>query len=573
MRLAQAILPDGSRSQIGDLRYALRERGAFADVAEMWRALDEWIGQNEERVGTSTISANEHLSRIGFPISQAIARKSDKAILTQFFHSAEIFNESLPSAPALIERLRIWAHHQDRGLSWRFVEVLRDPALSTMLEPIVYGWAEGWDGDIVTDRGLKRLNVQLAVDIDAPDAWWVVSAPRGAESDIVEGETTGGEFAALLTPDEYSAFFESEGLPPVRSEDVRRGFQAVGEVYEAHFKPFDFCVMREDADAGGWISVESVEAFEEHLLVVSPTMLISAERLLNGAADSGWRKMESRMAHEVLPGFTIYFGVVFSDETKLMAVLDEVPSSTARSFKGSQRARPRFIEGLPLHRLIDRSTYLAGGEPDLVIPVTEGDREVEVTLDGDRHQTFRASIFPIPLSRFGPYAVGTHTVEADGVCLAFTTMSSAGAEYVPPGVGELGWQDGQLSTGSPHQISGGWMGEEEDPGLVLLQRNALESWLIQNDGSVRRFVEPEPPAHPLSLPFKYFEIRRDSGAWLLQRRYSGWIVHRLSPGEPNMTRLNRKAQNIWDHVSGSVKTNDRLWWRFAIAAWEVSHGR
>ena len=80
------------------------------------------------------------------------------------------------------------------------------------------------------------------------------------------------------------------------------------------------------------------------------------------------------------------------------------------------------------------------------LPVGAEARDVKVVLDGDRSQVFRASMFPIPFCRFGPYAEGDHTIEADGETLTFVVRPGSGGAYEPPGVGGLSWQSGELVT-------------------------------------------------------------------------------------------------------------------------------
>ena len=74
-----------------------------------------------------------------------------------------------------------------------------------------------------------------------------------------------------------------------------------------------------------------------------------------------------------------------------------LPASLAANIRLGTTARPRLINGLPLHRNLSRNTYLAGGEPDLELPVGAEARDVEVKLDEDRQPDLPRLHFPDPL--------------------------------------------------------------------------------------------------------------------------------------------------------------------------------
>jgi hypothetical protein len=70
----------------------------------------------------------------------------------------------------------------------------------------------------------------------------------------------------------------------------------------------------------------------------------------------------------------------------------------------------------------------------------------------------------------------------------------------------------------------------------------------------------------------YFELRKDRGAWLLQKRSRGWQVTRLQPAEPAFRALGPEDRRIWSEAGPSVRTSDGLWPLY-VAAWERANGR
>ena len=91
LRLAQALVPGADELVVDQIRLVLRD-GAFIPVVNMWRDLHEWLGERAGAAGISTIRDHPELTRIGFPLSQALIRRSDRAALTRFFEALDIRN-------------------------------------------------------------------------------------------------------------------------------------------------------------------------------------------------------------------------------------------------------------------------------------------------------------------------------------------------------------------------------------------------------------------------------------------------------------------------------------------------
>ena len=573
IRLSRALLPDGSDAEIEALRLCLRERGAFTDVAGMWQRVHRWMEDQGGRFGTSTIPENPERSRIGYPLSQALIRRSDRAALTRFFDRMQLLRSGVPSPETLLALLKVWTHHRGQGFSHRFVEVLDDPDVQDYLRPLVHELAVAWDGKVITAEGLRRLEFRIAIDLDRASAWWVIPSVDDVPGDILKGTTGGGDFTVLITPDPYSSMFEAEGLPPVTPDSLRDGLTAQGSLGVAEFHPAQFLVLADSADAGGWVSVDAIQAYEEHVFVAAPDVCLMVERALKVAADSGWKRMSDQIAGETLDGYSIYYGVVFSDRDSLEQAMRLLPASLAANVRLGTTARPRLINGLPLHRNLSRNTYLAGGEPDLELPVGAEARDVKVVMDGDRSQVFRASVFPIPFCRFGPYEEGDHTIEADGETLTFVVRRGSGGAYEPPGVGGLSWQDGELvQSDDPGDVLGALTEELEEADPVLVRRGAIENWLVDRTGRVTRLEESAMPTFAPCVPFMYFEVRCNRGAWLLQKRARSWDVVRLQPAEPAFQALGPVDRRVWSEAVGSVRSSDRLW-QLYVSAWERANGR
>lgn len=567
-RLARALLPDGADDEVEGLRLVLRQQGSL-DLTALWQGFDAWLSEQAGAFGTSTIREDPDLRRIGYPLSQTLVRRSDRAVLTRFFDRMNLKRAGVPGPDALLSLLKVWTHRRSRGFSERFVEALDDPAMHLYLKPLIHGLAVAWDGKVVTAEGLRRLEIRLAIDLDQGEAWWVVPAVSDLPGDIVEGRVAGAPFTALLTPDDHSSLYASDGLPPVTPAALQSGFSARGSSCVAEYQPSKFLAFIESAHAGGWMSVDALQAYEEHVVAVTTDLAPAVEQALRTAADTGWRKVTDAIADNILSGYAIYFRVTFSDRDALAAAIRKLPGAAAGQIRLGTTVRPRLINGLPLFKNLSRNTYLAGGEPDLELPVGAEPRTVDVVLDGSPPQGLRASMFPFPFARLGPYEPGTHTIEADGETLSFVVIPGPDADWNPPGIGSLAWVDDQLGevTGAADVCGAISAVPDSTHERILARRGALENWILDHRGHVTELPEPPAPTCLGHASFMCFDVSRDRGAWLLQRRTTGWQAIRLRVAEPAFRELTEADRRVGLTAAHSVRLNDPIW-KLYVAAWE-----
>jgi hypothetical protein len=578
IRLARALLPDAQDAEVADLRTVLRDRHAFVAVATMWKQLNDWLTERAGASGISTIRQDTEWTRIGYPLSQTLVRRSDRSALTRFFARLNLKPEGLPGPDSLMNMLRLWAGHRGHGLSDRFVDSLSDGALIGYLTPLIHELAKAWDGKIVTPEGLRRLELRLAVDLDEGKAWWVIPSLPDIPNDLLTGTSDGQKFEALIALDPNSSMYHAQGLPHVTAAALTFGVSARGERSFAEYQASKVVVLADTADAGGWMSVDAVRPYEEHVFIATSEVAAAVGRALDAAADAGWRQLPPQTAARLVgAGYVIFGQVVFSAPDRLDAAIATLPGGVATSLRLGTTARPRLINGLPLLRSLTRNLYLTGGEPDLVLPVGAEPRDVTVTLDGMADR-LRASIFPFPFRRFGPYEEGPHTVEADDEKLTFVTAPSTGDDRIPDVVGSLGWCAGTLcESRTDATVCGAVTASERVERPVLAKRGSSETWIIAATGQMTQLAEPAAPIFLAELNFPLFEVDRDRGAWLAQKRAAGWTVTRMSPLEPAFRGLTADDRLLWDELAAAVASNDRLWAMYCDAwycdAWERLRGR
>ncbi|HJP78057.1 MAG TPA: hypothetical protein VJ914_27540, partial [Pseudonocardiaceae bacterium] len=576
-RLACTLLPDATGEVIENRAViALRNAGAFLDVAEMWEQLDHWLREQNGAFGISTVQAGAgNESRIGYPLSQTLVRRSDRAALTHIFDALHLRSAGVPGPDALLDMLRVWAQHRGHGLTDRFVESLHDTDLLPILGPLLHHLATAWDGKIITADGLRRLNLRLVIDLDDLDAWWVIPAVSDITCDLLEGTSDAQPFEALITSDPCSTMYRDEGMPPVRGPDLASGLVARGEQCVAEFQSAKVLVLAGNADANGWMSVGAIQPFEEHVLVVADDVTPEVSHALRSAADAGWRALEPPLAARLLGnGFTIFTRVAFSDQSRLDAALTAMPGTVAAGLRRGATVRPRLINGLPIMRSLAPNVYLAGGEPDLILPVGAEPRDVMVSLDS-RPQRFQASLFPVPFSVLGGgFDPGAHTVEADGETMTFLVKRGSIDDRKLQEYGSIGWIDGTLhdTATDAAEICGALMPDTTIEHPALARRGSSMSVLIGADGRTTEINDPPPPAGLADLTFSFFELPPTTAVWLAQKRATGWSLTQLRSQDPAFRGLSDADRALWRHLHAEVRSTNPLWLLYGCA-WEQYRAR
>lgn len=575
LRLAQVLLPCAEAANVDATRLTLRG-GAFIAVAEMWQDLDRWLDERGGAAGISTIRDHPELTRIGFPLSQALVRRSDRAALTRFFDALEISQFGVPSSDALLEYLRIWAA-RPRDLSDTFRRALADDTLRPLLQPLVTGLANTWDGRVITTEGLTHLDIAVVLDLERWAARWAIRGP-GPVNDTLVGTIAGIPVEIAIARDPYSSLFRTSGAPVVSSQALRDGVRLRGATCVAELAPVRILVLGEDADAGGWLSTRSIVPFREHVIAASADLAADVERVLQRAAKSGWSR--ARPAERpLLAGYVLFLDVIFDDPGRLDEALAAFPGLPSAAIRPDWATRARLVNGLPLARPLSRDCYLAGGEPDLLLPVGDQPRFVNAALDGaEQAPPFRASGFPIELRRFGPLSSGSHVIEADRDILRFTLLRTNPADH-PAGTAELGWDNqGEIRGGLAQPMVCGAAVEGRDAAEPLLvRRGPGRAWLIHNDGHCSAVIEPPPATGPLSqvngFSGYYFELAPPrSATWLAEHRGDRWKVRDIHRQAPEFTPLDEGSRSVWSAVAQHGPDGDPLWHLY-LRAWGRSCGR
>jgi hypothetical protein len=561
LRLAQVLMPDADSSAIDSLRTDLAGGDAFLDVVEMWRGLDSWIQMQDGQFGSSTIRDHPHLRRIGYPLSQALVRQSDRTALTRFFHALDFAPGSAPGAAVLLRALDVWTSAAHNRLSESFMHALADTDIRLLLGAVVEAHAQAWDGRVLTPDGKQRIAMLLSLDRDAWQLRWLFPVPPdGPEALTVFSPD--GERGVSLSAKRGFDYYVAQDVPAVQAELVFSGVRFRGSEFTAEFSPSPVLFFRPDPQTGAWSSVAGMVPFEEHLVAISSSYVTDFQNVLREAAAEGWRPIPQR-GEVLLAGYALFEHVRFADGQALELVLSRMPGLRRIGVAPAVIPRARLVRGLPVAATISATHYLLGGEPDLLLPSGPDPRPATVTLDGLR-EDLQANGFPLELRRF-VHDLGRHIVDADGQELVFTTLEGSPDPAQPPGTATLGWTSEMELSGSQGQlvVTGALVAHYADRPSVLARRGRAESWLLLDGGRAESVLQPASPRFLASIDIEIhsprFEISPPANArWLAQRRDARWRLTEIGPASPKEYDLDIDVLTAWKRASGDAK-GEELW--------------
>ncbi|UGS35340.1 hypothetical protein [Capillimicrobium parvum] len=479
----------------------------------LWETLTWWLDVHlGGALGLSTIVEDKHYTHIGYPISQTLFRSADSLKLDDFFRWIALRPGEALDEDVLAAHFRAWA--PGRGLSAGALRMVSEEQFGATIARILGGFARTWDGTASRAGNERRAVLRVVISAYPRVSVSLMAEQPDGFPTRLQGPFAGRTVTAMAQDGVFTLSGSVEGRMLLRglvlgSGDARLVL-AGGEVH----------VLQLDPELGGWATTSSIEPGVRHWLLVSPSQSDDVLAQIGRCAQE--RGVETD-APGALRGWTIVRNVVFDDAAALSGVLS--------SQRPTNRHRLTLRGGLPLRAT---SSYLAGGAPDLWLPVAPNDEPaLTPLLDGDRldvrgEQVRLADVIDASDS-------STHVVSWAGTTRRFTTVASAVRSPPPTQVPAHGVQvdtDGKVTAHEPPTIDPsldvriqGAVVEgpavRPRPAPVLLHRGAQRAWLLGcHPGQVDEVQPPRTPAWltRAGLTDRLYEARAAFDvAWLVQR--------------------------------------------------------
>lgn len=556
---------------------------AYRDtVSPLWRELDEWIKEGRGDRGYSTITTDPHHSHIGYPISQALLRESDRQVLSKFFLISGVGLENAAGLTdrELVRRLQLWTSSNDRGLSARLLKEVRssDPGSEdpehSLAGKLLGQLAGQWDGRLHEPERRLTTALRLRLGDDASRLEWTADAVSAVDAEVMRGPEGA---RCSVTIDYGDVYVGLEELAPT-SEQLAHGLTLEGRRLVMAWPGREVVLFRKHEDLGEWVSVDEFEFGNDHLALVSPGKTRPIRAMLTELAGRAPREEQAP-----LQGWCVFKRIreISADRAAEVLANSEVDTT---SIAPPIRDEIELKSGLRIGKVYGRANYLRHGEPDLLLPNFKGG-DLKISVDG--HETEFASPIPVPLSQLG-WEPGPHTVTDGSTCKIFT-VSDGLAEQTSEGAGAIGHPvscsrlapDATEVSSSVISLRGADVpaGAFSPPRTVLIPRLARSAYLLSPDGGVGDIaIQASAPKWlkrrlPEFAAGHMFEIDLPAGyVWLVVEASSNaWRVQGLTPVVEIPPPKPRPGSERWASViiSAASAASFPAWSEYVTAAIKV----
>ncbi|MEV0089997.1 hypothetical protein [Streptomyces sp. NPDC050738] len=568
---------------------------ALDDVAAMWKGLDAWLDATGGLYGASTVSTDAFYWRVGYPVSQALVRRSDRQELTRFFATTRLHPRNATGMPGreLLRRLTTWSAGRDRHLSQRFMEELRfaaDPSNADENPPLIVSLLErlanDWDGTLhEPERAHRRraVGLRIAVTDNGRRLEWLADAAEGVEETSVSFHDG---TAFTLRTDYGGVYTGLETLQPSEPQ-LRLGVKLEGDDLFIEWVPQEVILLRMHPDLGEWVSTEYFEPGEQHCILASLSAAAQVRSMLGSLGRGAVR--ESAAA---VPGWRFFKNVRAADGFAFTRALD-AGGEHIHVLQPQVRNDAELIGGLRIAREYRAGAgvaghYLRGAVPDLVLPTPHTlSGTVEVTLDGRTSSLRTDPRTPFPLHQV-PLEEGQHEVGTASSSQIFTVHDGF-SEGLPQGTGRLGYLCNSTSAG-PHVSA-------SDDGLtylkgaaapatlglprsLIVKKRVLEAYFITPHGGVVPARSQSPPPWvlnrvPEAATEHIFEAEAPQEAvWFVYRTSQRWWVRAVDPRVQAPDPDPSPDDYRWAYAVLSADAGGRCgtagWFRYVEAARAIS---
>lgn len=387
-------------------------RGINEVLPGLWEQLTWWLDERHQgTLGRSTVQEDAWWTIIGYALSQALFRESDRQHLTELFRRIGLVPGEQVDGRELLQYFKAWA--PGSPMSSGAKHMASDSRYDDRLQSILADEADRWDGVLRDARG-RRIGSLVITYEPFPRPTYRVAAER-PEGFPDEGVFANSAFSVNLHASGEDWYEESLPLEPTWLLD---GLRLEGGDFLLVLRPSEVVPLARNRDLGCWSSVARLEPSEKHAVLAQDRYADEVARFLESHALADWTRVTAVAAAP--PGWTLFTGVVIESAPR------EEASGPVSILAPSIRERPTLRGGLLLDQAV--SLYLEGGEPDLWLP-TLLDGEAQVTVDGDVLEARPGQRVPLRSLALDP---GTHEVRVGAAApLRFTTVDALRAGDAP----------------------------------------------------------------------------------------------------------------------------------------------
>jgi len=482
---------------IGLSRSPARMRGYADSIPWLWQQLAKWLDRVQGgRLGKSAITEHPSLKLIGYSLSQALFRRSDRDKLFRFFQWFGLKPGATFDPRELLAYYRVWIVNSN--LSAGAKRMAQDSGFEPQLLSLLDDLAKSWDGGTIDELGRREGQIHVALDFSEEPLgalWLLAERPRRIPAEVELRDSGGNQ---LRLRGEHDGWFDGD-LITLKAGNLDKGVALTGDGLSLKLTPSPVYVLAEEDSVGFYTSQSKTETRREYFVLAKADLEDRLDAYLTRHASAGWQA--HRPANLPL-GWVARRRVAIATPPK-----EEVPQELSILVPAPQE-RPSLWGGLPLPG--GRSVYLLGGEPELVVPAGVVDLVSEVSVDGQLIEVPRSGL-NLELGSLG-LGAGPHEVLAGPTTLRFSTMASI-ERMVADCCGSVTSDvrpfksRPQISPDPPIRVSGAVLfGDASSlpasvhPPVILPRGRQRYLLLGAHPGQIVEVAEPKPPSWLKRIP-------------------------------------------------------------------------
>lgn len=352
-RLLNSAEPSGGRASAAE--------ACFPEVVDLWEHLRRWADSWEGRRGQLILPEKPRPSKIGYPLSQALIRRTDHEPLARFFEEEP--RTSSWDGEHLLKGLQDWQNSHRSAFSKKFGGQLHSRNLAEtwcdLLETFRDGRSSGEHEPSAPSGWLGSIRVRF--DPRNRSLTWIgeCSGPGAPDAFGVAGPS--GEYGLERVPDS-DLYLGLDGLP-VTSERLLSGFSLEGEGISLNRNPARVIPLIQGPDLEGFVEANAARPFTQCCLLVRSSTIRDVKHLLEYALPGG-----REIPHERVPGmprgWSLFMRLRFEDPVRLRQALSRSPLKLGFA---QPAGRMKLAGGLRIRTVRGTRTYLDKGLPEIAL--------------------------------------------------------------------------------------------------------------------------------------------------------------------------------------------------------------
>ena len=465
----------------------------FDEIERAWERLNCWLQDDlNGEFGLPTANNALYGRHVGYPISQALMRRTDFEELPDFFQWCGLEpGEENVEASYIKQQLQLWANGTTCSFS-RQLELVFEQDQQQHVQAIAemtLAYYQTWDGSKQTHKdGLRTA--EIFIQLTRSGRSFELSLHPRAPHGFPEGQY-GSE---TLSRVDDTKWFEPLGEGSVTEWLKGNKIELRQDHYCLNLQVKTIFPLRSDltSDLGGWLTCSRVRLGEKHFVLCHQSMQQQIESYLARYGEEGWRVMHSRDP--------IYADWVCITNVRITK-FTPTEQGELDCLVPAKQIGIHLSGGLSLKR----GVWLKGGEPEAMIST---DVQLPVLLDGVEIKIATPDSTIIHLQEYD-LAEGIHTVKVGERERKFAISNSGNDLLGTSRMSQWGYLFRRISDAEFKPLS--------LTATVVPSADAIPSGQLYVTGTqiLHSIADPPPPRqHLLILPYgarKYIVLGHNIG--------------------------------------------------------------